>query len=94
MTPSRTRLPPPSTIEDVIAWLDAMPAVQRERAARVLAEPQSVKLISLARARAVQEMTKAPGASWATVAATLGVSEATVNRLVTIARKADAVTGG
>jgi hypothetical protein len=80
-------------IADVIAWLDSMPAVQRERVARILADPQSVKEIGLCRARAVQEMTKQPGASWASVAATIGASEATVNRLVTIARKAAPVTG-
>jgi hypothetical protein len=90
MTPARTRLPPPTSVTDVIAWLESMPAVQRERVARVLTDPQSVKEIGLCRARAVQEMTKEPGASWASVAATIGASEATVNRLVTAARKADA----
>jgi DNA-binding transcriptional regulator LsrR (DeoR family) len=69
-----------------------MPAVQRERVAGILTDPQSVKEIGLCRARAVQEMTKQPGASWASVAATIGASEATVNRLVTIARKAGAAT--
>lgn len=90
MTPTKTRLPPPASVADIIDWLDAMPAVQRERVARVLTDPQSVKEIGLCRARAVQAMTKEPGASWASVAATIGASEATVNRLVTIARKADA----
>ncbi len=70
-----------------------MPAIQRERVARVLTDAQTVKAIGLCRAQAVVELTKADGASWATVAKALGVSEATVNRLVTVARKA-ALTDG
>ncbi len=88
MTPSRNRLAPPSTIEDLVAWLNSMPPIQREKIAKLLAEPATVRAVGLCRAQAVVELTKVPGASWASVAALIGASEATVNRLVTVARKA------
>ncbi len=93
MTPTRTRLAPPNSTDDIVAWLDAMPAIQRERVAKVLSDPQTVRAIGLCRAQAVVELTKVPGASWASVAQMLGVSEATVGRLVTVARKAAATDG-
>ncbi len=93
MTPTRTRLAPPSSADDIVAWLDAMPAIQRERIAKLLSDPQTVRAIGLCRAQAVVEMTKVPGASWASVAQALGVSEAAVGRLVTVARKAASTDG-
>jgi hypothetical protein len=71
-----------TTTSDVVAWLRAMPAEQRERMARLLSEPGTRAAIRDVREEAVVEMLAQEGSTWLTVATAMGVSVSLINKLV------------
>lgn len=80
----------PDSTGDVVAWLRAMPAADRERVARLLTDPAAVAAVRAERAAAVVEMLAEPGSSWQSVADRMGVGTSVVNRMVTAHNKATA----
>jgi uncharacterized protein YerC len=72
----------PTTLHDIQEWLRAMPAQERERVARLMADSSTVTAIRAERAAAIGELLNQPGATWQSVADSMGVSVAVISRMV------------
>lgn len=66
--------------DEFLEWLKSLPALERARLARALANTETTKAIGALGDEAVYELTRE--ATWADVAEKLGVSVATVNKAV------------
>lgn len=78
----------PRTLNDLLAWLAAMPPLERARVAGLLADHATVKAIGQVRRAAIYEETRER--SYADVAGELGVSESAINKAVSEHRRAAA----
>jgi transposase-like protein len=79
---------PTSPLDDTLALLGSLTPVQRARVLSALLDGHNTKRFTAMRVQAVYEATRAPGATYASVAQQLGVSPAAVNKAVTQHRKA------
>ncbi len=83
----------PANLFEVVAWLRSLPAPERYRVAKLLVDRHATaSAIGLEGAGAVYELTRAGGATWATVAEGLGTSTANINKMVS--RYRAALAGG
>jgi hypothetical protein len=72
---------PQVVLESVLAWLAALPPIQRAQAAGMFADPATSSAFAAARRGAIYEATRT--ASHDEVAAALGVSPFAVNKAIT-----------
>jgi DNA-directed RNA polymerase specialized sigma24 family protein len=79
---------PASPLDDALALLGTLTPLQQARVLGALLDRNNHKQLSALRVQAVYDATRAPGATYATVAQQLGVSTAAVNKAVTQHRKA------
>lgn len=79
---------PTSPLDDALALLRSLTPVQRARVLAALLDGHNTALLTGMRAEAVYDATRADGATYATVAAQLGVSTSAVNKAVTQHRRA------
>ena len=79
----------PTPLDEALALLAPLTPVQRARVLSALLDTNNHPLLSAMRVQAVHDATRAPGATYATVAAQLGVSTSAVNKAVTQHRKTD-----
>jgi len=72
----------PAARDALLAALAALPAVTRVRVARMLADGSTAREVGALADAAVYELTRAEHATYASVAATLGVSINAINKAV------------
>lgn len=82
-----TQQPTISPFKEALALLVPLPPVQRARVLSALLDGHNTKRLKALRVQAVFEATRAPHATYETVAQQLGVSKAAVNKAVTQHRR-------
>jgi hypothetical protein len=78
---------PATPLDDALALLGSLTPVRRARVLSALLDGRNLKTFTGLRAQAVYDATRAPDATYATVAAQLGVSRDAVNKAVTQHRR-------
>lgn len=74
-----------NTIDDLLAWLAAMPPIDRARVAGLLVDHDTTKAVGAVRRGAIYEETRVR--SYADVAADLGVSLSAINKAISEHRR-------
>ncbi len=79
--PGMSGRPPFTSVDELVAWLHAMPALDRARVAALLVDTETIRVVGRVRRAAVYQLTRSM--TYADAAQALGCSTSAINYAVT-----------